>query len=103
MMEKDAILTNFLEQGKCDDRLLPTHLALFTAMHHLLKKAGSEISVRVTRKNIMRLAKIKSISTYHRCVNELVTFNYIIYRPSFDHHLGTLVTFKIDTPKKYVL
>jgi len=96
MMDQDDILFRFLERGNDDERLLPSHLALFTAIHYLLKKAGTGLSVRITRKNVMRLAKINSISTYHRCVNDLVTCNHIIYEPSFNRYLGTLVTFKTE-------
>jgi hypothetical protein len=97
MMEKDLILDDFLERGKYNENLLPSHLALFIAIHHLLKKAGADFTVRITRKRLMHLAKIKSISTYHRCINDLVKLKYIKYEPSYDHYLGTSIT--IQTAK----
>lgn len=93
MTNKDRILYNFLEQAKSDDRLLPSHLSVFTALHHLLTQSEAENCVVITRKKIMQIAKIGSISTYHRCMSELTLFEYIIYKPSYDHYAGSLVIF----------
>ncbi|WP_183573104.1 phage integrase SAM-like domain and Arm DNA-binding domain-containing protein [Mucilaginibacter sp. X5P1] len=38
----------------------------------------------IFRKKLMRFSRIKSVSTYHKCLGELVSFGYIGYRPSFD-------------------
>jgi hypothetical protein len=44
---------------------------------------------------MMFISKIKSISTYHKCINELVVYNYIIYNPSYNHYEGSMVSFKV--------
>jgi len=94
MIDQNAILFNFLEAAKLDERLLPSHVSIFTAIYHLFLQAGKENSIKITRKKVMCLARINSISTYHKCLNDLVEFRYIIYKPSYDHYLGTLVIFR---------
>ncbi|WP_158995135.1 hypothetical protein [Mucilaginibacter sp. L196] len=93
MRDQEAILSSFLEKADNDDRLLPSHVSLFTALYYLLRKTGSKNTVKISRKKLMPLAKIHSISTYHRCISDLTAFNYIIYQPSYDHYLGSMVTF----------
>lgn len=97
-MKQGFLLSNFLERAKLDERILPSHLAVFTAIHHLLAKTNNENNVKITRKKVMQLAKISSISTYHRCLNELVMYNYIFYTPSFDHYEGSEVILSENTP-----
>ncbi len=93
MTEPEAILSSFLERADSDDRLLPSHVSLFTALYYLFRKTGLGNTVKISRKKLMPLAKIHSISTYHRCMSDLIAFNYIIYQPSYDHYSGSLVTF----------
>ena len=93
MIDKDVILLEFYNRSTSNKRLLPSHLVLFTVIYLQMDKTKADLSVRITRKKIMQLAKIKSNSTYHRCVNDLVNFGYIIYHPSYNHYDGTLVIF----------
>ncbi len=93
MIDKNFALTNFYKRAQKDQRLLPSHLAVFTAICMLLDVNVAENAVRITRKKVMELARIRSKSTYHRCISQLVEFDYIIYSPSYDHYLGTYVSF----------
>ena len=102
MNDPNNILSNFIDRATYDEKLLPSHISMFTAIYHLLKKTGTGNSVKITRKKVMSLAKINSISTYHRCINDLVEFNYIIYKPSYDHYLGSLVIFPSNKGHSYV-
>ena len=95
MMDQDGILAAFLEAAPMDKRLIPSHIALFTAIFHLLKKTGSCTTVKITRQEVMQLAKISSISTYHKRINDLMSFQYLDYRPSYDHYKGSFVIFLI--------
>jgi len=47
--------------------------------------------ISVTRKEIMRLAHIGSIATYHKCVKELQEFGYMRYCPSYNPSLGSQI------------
>ncbi len=39
----------------------------------------------------MRLSKIAAISTYRRCVKEIIKFVYFKYEPEFDSYKGSKV------------
>lgn len=39
----------------------------------------------------MKLSKIKSTATYHKCINDLTAFGYIDYEPSYDHFKGSKI------------
>jgi hypothetical protein len=96
MINYSTVLTNFYKCAQKDQRLLPSHLAVFTAICMLCDEHITTKAIRISRKKVMALAKIRSKSTYHRCIKELVEFDYIIYIPSYNHYFGTYVTF----PKK---
>ncbi len=93
MKYPEAILIRFLEKAGNDDRLLPSHISLFTSVYYLLRKTGGENEVKISRKKLMPLAKISSISTYHRCMSELVALGYIIYEPSYNYYIGSKIVF----------
>lgn len=93
MNNNDSVIVKFLNQAKSDRRLRPTHISLFTACFCLLVTEGVDNKVKITRKKLMLLAKIGSISTYHKCMGDLAIFNYIIYKPSYDYYTGSSVTF----------
>ncbi len=65
-----------------DPRLHPGHISLYMALffywnlHHFPKKFYAN------REELMKMAKIGSRSTYHRLLNELSLWEYIIYRPT---------------------
>lgn len=40
---------------------------------------------------LMRISKISDKATYHKCINDLHTYGYIQYLPSFNPFKGSLV------------
>jgi|GEM_PF-1448253 len=72
-----------------DDRLSPYHLGLLSALWFQSEKANFHISFQITRKESMRLSKISSIATYHKCLEELKNWGYILYYPSNHPYLGS--------------
>lgn len=67
-----------------DDRLKSVHLALFLA---LIEKIGFDSHRKCTissRRELMLRAKVKSKSTYHKCISELVCFEYLNYQASYN-------------------
>lgn len=76
-----------------DNRLLPTHVSLFTALFFCYHKDGYQAPFPIKRKELMRLSSIRSISTYHRCMRDLRDLGYIRYLPSYDSRRGSAVYF----------
>jgi hypothetical protein len=77
-----------------DDRLLQSHISLVFALLITWLKSGNKVHFKITRREMMTLSKISSVSTYHNCINDLVKYNYIDYNPSYNHYTGTHVSFK---------
>jgi hypothetical protein len=48
--------------------------------------------ISITRDEVMRISKICSKATYHKCMKELTSKGYIQYDPSFNPYRGSLVT-----------
>jgi hypothetical protein len=74
-----------------DERLMATHISLFTALFVYLQRNGFESPFPVTRAGLMACSRIASIATYHKCIKELNDFGYIRYQPSFRPKNGTIV------------
>ena len=74
-----------------DNRLLPTHLSLFTGLFVCWQRNGFLSPFSVTRKTLMAFSKVASIATYHKCIKELDEYGYIRYEPSYHPKLGSQV------------
>jgi hypothetical protein len=74
-----------------DERLLATHVNLFTALFVHWQRNRFINPFRVTRIELMAFSKIASIATYHKCIRELDAFGYIRYQSSYHPALGSLV------------
>lgn len=93
-LEPTAIIVNFgdwLRRLGADDRLMPTHVSLFTALFICWQRSGYANPFNVTRKSLMGYAKIASIATYHKCIRELDRYGYIRYRPSYHPTEGSRI------------
>ena len=66
-----------------DERLTVTHLCIYNALLQCWNKNDFSNPVKITRKEIMRLSKVKSKTTYHKCIKELQNAGYIRYEPSY--------------------
>jgi hypothetical protein len=74
-----------------DQRLLATHISLFTALFVQWQRNDFISPFPVTRKKLMGYSRIASIATYHKCIQELNGYGYICYQPSFDPVRGSMV------------
>jgi hypothetical protein len=84
-------LTQYLIPLSSDNRLQPSHLCLYISMFSLWERSRFIIPFRISRKQLMKLSKVKSTATYHKCIRELVSFGYIDYEPSYDHFKGSQI------------
>ena len=74
-----------------DNRLNPTHISLYMAFFQLWNHHRFCKKFHVNREDVMKLSKIGSKSTYHRCVKELNHYNYLIYEPSHNPFKGSII------------
>jgi hypothetical protein len=74
-----------------DERLLATHISLFTALFIQWQRNGFVSPFPVTRKKLMTISKIASVATYHKCIRQLNDYRYIRYQPDYHPKKGSLV------------
>jgi hypothetical protein len=82
----------FLERAATDGRLLPTHISLFMAIFYYSIADNPKASFRVSRRKLMQFSRLRSTSTYHRCLSDLVSYGYITYKPTYDPFRASMIS-----------
>lgn len=85
-------LTGFFERIIQEDRLNPTHISLYVALFQFWNVQRFRNPISINREEVMRLSKIASKATYHKCMRELHEMKYITYDPSYNPFRGSLIT-----------
>lgn len=93
MSEKDNI--KWINRLSIDVRINVWHKAVAVALIQLSAGVGFKSQIQISRRNIMNLSKIRSITTYHKYIKDLQAYGYIDYLPSFHPALGSKVTLKL--------
>ena len=89
------LLNAAFEKFFFDDRLNPTHISLYMALFQEWNSSRFADEFYVNRRELMRVAKIGSKSTYHRCVTDLNSWNYLSYFPSNNPYKGSKIKMAI--------
>ena len=89
------LLNAAFEKFFFDDRLNPTHISLYMALFQEWNSSRFAYEFYVNRRDLMRAAKIGSKSTYHRCVTDLNSWNYLTYFPSNNPYKGSKIKMSI--------
>lgn len=84
-------LTGFFAKVSPDLDFNPTHISLYMALFQIWNQNRFENPICISREEIMRISKISSYSTYHKCIRDLVEKEYIVYNPSFNPYKGTTI------------
>jgi hypothetical protein len=84
-------LTAFFTRAAEDERLNPTHVSLYLAVFQHWNLNHFQNPVSVSRSQLMRISKIGSLATYHKCIKELHQFGYFHYVPSYNPFRGSYV------------
>lgn len=83
----NAVFTQFTK----DSRLNPTHISLYFALFYLWNNNFFRAEFYINRDDVMRLSKIGSKTTYHRCIKELNHWKYFEYLPSHNSFHGSKI------------
>ena len=92
------LLNAAFEKFYFDDRLNPTHISLYMALFQEWNSSWFADELYVNRRDLMRAAKIGSKSTYHRCITDLDSWNYLSYFPSNNPYKGSKIKMAIIWP-----
>lgn len=74
-----------------DDRVLATHVTLYFALFQVWNENRFQNPVSIHRTEVMKTAKISSLSTYTKCIRDLQEWHYLEYIPSHNPTLGSRV------------
>ena len=84
-------LTGFFEKVSVDYDLNPTHISLYMAIFQLWNQNRFQNPISISRDELMRISKIASTATYHKCMKDLTEREYVIYKPSFNPFKGSIL------------
>jgi hypothetical protein len=84
-------LTGFFDRIIPDRTLNPTHVSLYIALFQFWNVNRFKNPISITRDEVMRICKISSKATYHKCMRDLNDNNYIKYEPSYNPYKGSMV------------
>lgn len=82
-------LSNFLKRVTTDASLSTSHISMCTALCAIWMENQFVDAFNVSRSRLMRAARIKSKTTYHKVMNDLYDLKYLIYTPSYHPGKGT--------------
>lgn len=74
-----------------DHRITVWHVSIYMALLYKLYESGLQNPVQISRLEVMHLAHVGSIATYHKCIKQLQEYGYIKYLPSHDPSLGSRI------------
>ena len=84
-------LTGFFDKVANDRMLNPTHVSLYMSLFQFWNYNRFKNPISISRDEIMRISKISSKATYHKCLKALHTQGYIKYEPSYNPFKGSHV------------
>lgn len=97
-------LTSVMEKFTTDDRLNPSHISLYLALFQYWNLSRFSNPISINREEIMKLSKIGSKSTYHKCIKQLNHWGYIEYLPSHNPFKGSkVIMFNFETSSEQAL
>lgn len=74
-----------------DAQMLPSHISMYVSLIQLWSVHNFKNPFRIHREEVMKLSRIKSLATYHRCIKQLDSVRLINYLPSYDPYKGSLI------------
>ncbi|WP_348825669.1 transcriptional regulator [Flavobacterium aestuarii] len=84
-------LTGFFEKVAIDKTLNPTHVSMYMSLFQFWNCNRFRNPISISRDEVMRISKISSKATYHKCLKNLHTLGYINYEPSYNPFRGSHV------------
>lgn len=78
-----------------DARVNVWHISLYVGLLDIWRLSDFQKQFKITRKLLMEKSHFKSITTYHKCIDQLIKLGYITYLPNYDPYQGTLIEIKL--------
>jgi hypothetical protein len=74
-----------------DSKPNSSHFSIMVALYLIWQKNNFLNPISITRSEVLRISKIGSQGTYHKCIKQLQEWGYLIYKPSYDPIKGSLI------------
>ena len=84
-------LNGVLRKFADDDNISSSHRSLYLAFFELWNQKRFPKTIMLNSKQVMALAKIRSRTTYHKLLRELINWGYLKYHPSTSPQMGSLI------------
>ena len=84
-------LSAVIQKFSDDDRLNTAHVSLYLALFQFWNLNRFRNPISLNRSEVMRVSKIGSKTTYHRCIKQLDQWEYLQYKPSNNPMKGSTV------------
>jgi hypothetical protein len=84
-------LLDFFHRIEEDVRITTAHISVYASLLKLQQEQEGNAPLRLFSREVMKVCKISSYSTYHKTIRQLHEFGYIQYTPSFNHFTGSLI------------
>ena len=84
-------LTGFFDKVAKERSLNPTHVSMYMALFQFWNCNRFKNPISISRDEVMRISKISSKATYHKCLKNLHSLGYIKYEPSYNPFKGSQV------------
>ena len=84
-------LTGFFDKVAKERSLIPTHVSMYVALFQFWNCNRFKNPISISRDEVMRISKISSKATYHKCLKNLHSLGYIKYEPSYNPFKGSQV------------
>ena len=84
-------LAGFFDRVVDDDKLNHTHVSMYVALFQFWNACRFRNPISISRNELMKVSKISSKATYHKCMKELYNLGYLKYMPSYNPYKGSLV------------
>lgn len=84
-------LSGFFDKVANDKTLNPTHISLYMSLFQFWNCNRFKNPISISRNEVMRISKISSKATYHKCLKNLHSLGYINYEPSYNPFKGSHV------------
>lgn len=93
---ENALLGSLWQKLAEDSRIAPPHIGLVMALLYHHNGANLSDDFHASRKKLMRFSGIRSVTTYHKYLEDLVKYGYIRYVPCWHPEQGSKFAFAFD-------
>jgi len=98
-MDTATLLASFLKLASGSKIIRQSHISLFSAILAVQNKACKLDKFRVSRRELMKYSAIRSYTTYHKCMTDLVDHGLLEYDPSYHPTIASRIRL-LDFAKK---